>query len=126
MEAVIDLGESREVRRVGVDCLRAQEPWIFLPRRVEVSVSSNGEGWVAAGGIDVPLGENPEREAVRLRVDLPSTEITRGVRFLRVHAQNLGRLPDWHPGSPENAWLFVDEIVVEGPGGDQKSSGSEA
>jgi hypothetical protein len=117
MEAVIDLEESKEVRRVGVDCLRAQEPWIFLPRRVEVSVSSNGEVWAEAGRVEVPLGENPEKAAVRVWVDLPSTEVTGGVRFLRVHARNLGRLPDWHPGSPENAWLFVDEIVVEGSRG---------
>ena len=116
MEAVIDLGDSRDVRRVGVDCLRAQEPWIFLPRRVEVSVSSNGEAWVEAGRIEVPLREDPEKAAVRLWVDLPSTESYGSVRFLRVLARNLGRLPDWHPGSPENAWLFVDEIVLEGPG----------
>jgi len=32
LEAVLDLGGEREVRRVGVDCLRAQGPWIFPHR----------------------------------------------------------------------------------------------
>jgi hypothetical protein len=60
----------------------------------------------------VPLERNDAKEAVRVEVSAGAGP--REVRYLRVHAKNRGPLPDWHPGSPENAWLFVDEIVVEG------------
>jgi hypothetical protein len=115
MAATIDLGRVREVSRVGVDCLRAQGAWIFLPGRVEAAVSLDGETWNRVRGVDVPLQNQPELASVRVDVDLSGPEGPVPCRFLRVRARNLGPLPDWHPGSPEQAWLFVDEIVVQGP-----------
>ena len=114
LEAVIDLGGEREVRRVGVDCLRAQGPWIFLPAWVEVAISTDGEEWESLGRVDLPLEENPERVAERIEVEAPGEIEVGRVRFVRVHARNRGRLPAWHSGTPGSAWLFVDEIVVEG------------
>ncbi len=114
MEAVIDLGGLRTVSRVTVDCLRAQGPWIFLPRWVEVAASQDGREWIPAGKTEVPLEEDGEKAAVPVSVGIPQGLQGRSVRYLRVLAKNRGSLPDWHPGSPEDAWLFVDEIVVEG------------
>ena len=119
LEAVIDLGEAREVRRVGIHCLRAQEAWIFLPRWVEVAVSEDGKEWATVGRVELPLENDPETAAERIEVEVPKGAGVEGpaigaVRLLRVHARNRGPLPDWHPGAPEKAWLFVDEIVVEG------------
>jgi len=119
LEAVIDLGEARELQRVGVNCLRAQEPWIFLPRWIEVAVSDDGKEWATVGRVELPLENDPETVAERIEVEVPQGLGVEGpasgpVRFVRVHARNRGRLPEWHPGAPENAWLFVDEIVVEG------------
>lgn len=31
-------------------------------------------------------------------------------RYIKIEADNLQRLPLWHPGKGEKAWLFVDEI----------------
>jgi hypothetical protein len=114
LEAVIDLGEAKDVRRVGVDCLRAQGPWIFLPQWVEVAVSTDGERWEMVGRVELPLEEDPARSAVRIEVEVPQGPGVGPPRFVRVFARNRGPLPEWHPGSPENAWLFADEIVVEG------------
>ena len=113
MEAVIDLGEAKEVRRVSVDCLRAQGPWIFLPRWVEVAVSTDGEVWDTAGRVEVPLENNPERASVRIHLPVRQNPGLGPMRFIRVRAKCLGPLPGWHPGTPENAWLFVDEILVD-------------
>jgi hexosaminidase len=114
MEAVIQLDAPLGVRRVGVDCLRAQGPWIFLPRWVEVALSEDGQRWVSAGRTEVPLENNAGKAAVRVEVEVPTELAASKVRYLRVLARNRGQLPDWHPGSPDPAWLFVDEIVVEG------------
>ncbi len=114
LDATIDLGQPRPVRKVGVDCLRAQGPWIFLPRWVEVSVSVDGDQWTRADRTEVRLENKLEKEAVRIEVGVPSMPRADWPRFVRVRARNRGPLPEWHPGVPENAWLFVDEIVVEG------------
>ncbi|MGD2122277.1 MAG: sulfatase-like hydrolase/transferase [Gemmatimonadota bacterium] len=115
LEATIDLGTPRVVKTVGVDCLRAQEPWIFLPRWVEIALSADGREWVTAGRTEVPRERNGDKAAVRVEVTLPDLGPGEDrTRFVRVRARNHGPLPDWHPGTPENAWLFVDEIVVTG------------
>ena len=36
------------------------------------------------------------------------------VQYLRVHAENVGQCPDWHGDAGDPAWLFVDEILVNG------------
>ncbi len=114
LDATIDLGRPEEVHRIGIDCLRAQGSWIFLPQWIEASISREGEDWIPAGRTEMPLENNPERAAVRIVVDLPEGLERGDVRFIRVRARNRGPLPEWHPGTPDSAWLFVDEIVVEG------------
>lgn len=34
-------------------------------------------------------------------------------RFVRVKPLSYGIIPDWHPGKGGDAWIFVDEIVIE-------------
>jgi hexosaminidase len=118
LDATVDLGEERVVSRVYLNCLQAQGPWIFLPRSVEVFVSRDGETWRLAGKVDVPLEMVEGTGTRQLGVDMTSSSggaaSPRGVpiRFVRIHARNRGPLPQWHPGAPEPAWLFADEIVV--------------
>lgn len=75
------------------------------------------------GRIGVEVRQDSATAARTFWVDLAGPELSgqatsRGVasqrvRFLRVRARNVGTLPAWHPASPEHAWLFVDEILVE-------------
>jgi hypothetical protein len=37
----------------------------------------------------------------------------RPLRALRFHAVNYGRIPDWHPGAGGEAFIFVDELMVQ-------------
>jgi hexosaminidase len=34
-------------------------------------------------------------------------------RYIRVIAENAGKIPEGKPGAGIDAWLFVDEIIVE-------------
>ena len=44
--------------------------------------------------------------------DYVSTFSQREARFVKVNAKNIGICPEWHPGSGNRGWLFVDEIVI--------------
>ena len=105
--ATIDLGQPRPVARVALDCLQAHSAWIFLPRRVEVSTSADGESWSAAGFLETAPDPDPERRAVALEVPVAAGP----VRYVRVRAEG-HTLPEWHPGRGENAWVFADEILI--------------
>jgi arylsulfatase len=109
--ATVDMGRPVAVRRIGLDCLQAQGPWIFLPQRVEFQVSGDGSSWRELGRVEIPVTNSRERSVrmVDLRVD-PGEVV---VQHVRVIARNQ-KLPQWHGAAGEDAWIFVDEIIVEG------------
>jgi hypothetical protein len=110
LDAVVDLGTPQVVRRVGLACMQNQAPWIFLPRSVEVSVSSDGEHWQAVSRRDLPVERSDEIRAEVIVLPVDSGPI----RHVRVLADPVDPLPDWHPGAGSPSWIFADEIVVEG------------
>jgi len=108
LSATVDLGTPRAVARVVLDCLQAQEAWIFLPRQVEVRTSADGERWSLAGRLETGDERDPERRAVPLEIRVPEGP----VRYVRVVATPR-TLPSWHPGAGEDAWIFADEILIQ-------------
>jgi arylsulfatase len=111
LDAVVELGEARELTRLELDCLQSQGAWIFFPRWVEFQASADGEAWVDLGRVEVPQERGGEMRSGRFGVDVV-TELG-PVRLVRVRARNYGPLPDWHPGAGGDAWLFVDELIVD-------------
>jgi len=109
LEAVIDLGELRDVRRIGLDCLRNQVSWIFFPQAIEFAVSVDGSDWQIVHHERLATEMRSESGIRRFSADVEPA----AVRYIRVRARNLGQCPDWHVGAGGKAWLFVDEIVVE-------------
>ncbi len=51
--------------------------------------------------------------AAAYRIAFPCTFPTRSVSVLKIVVQPLAKLPAWHPGKGEPAWVFVDEIFLE-------------
>ncbi len=47
------------------------------------------------------------------RIAFPCTFPTRAVSVLKIVVQPLAKLPAWHPGKGQPAWVFVDEIFLE-------------
>lgn len=61
------------------------------------------------GATQIPQEPDPRPESRLVAIAFPPRE----VRYVRTHALNVGVCPDWHAGAGGDAWLFVDEIVVE-------------
>jgi hypothetical protein len=108
LRATVDLGRARHVGRIGLDCLQAQGPWIFLPPVVEFATSPDGDAWTVVGRVETPVERDYERRARLISVEADGSP----VRYVRVLARNQ-TLPAWHPAAGESAWIFADEIVIE-------------
>ncbi len=108
--AVVDLGSVRRVRRVAAAFLQDQNSWIFLPERIEYSLSSDGVDFITVA--EWNRGTPAADEAARIE-EFSTNRVARSARFVRVHARNAGICPPWHPYAGEKAWIFVDEIEVE-------------
>ncbi len=108
LDAVVDLGSVVDVESVRLGFLCNPDSWIFPPKRVEFSLSDDGESWRLPRTTEI---EFPAKMVAASLMDT-AADYTEKARYVRVVAKNAGILPDWHPGSGEKAWLFVDEIQV--------------
>ena len=110
LEAVIDLGRGRDVRRVTARFLEHPSAWIFPPTDVEVAVSLDGRGWTPAAAIHWPAADDFTVLAGR-EADVRFQPLR--ARYVRLSARGIGVCPPGHAGAGGKAWLFTDEIVVE-------------
>ena len=110
MEATVDMGEKKPIRRVACGFLQNSSKSVFLPARVEFSVSDDGLNFQPLGSIDSDTAKNNPDPMVKEPGLKP--EAVQG-RFIRVTARNVGPCPADHPAAGQKAWIFADEIIVE-------------
>ena len=50
-----------------------------------------------------------------LKIEPPTErkEIMRSARYIKVKAYNYGKLPEWHAGKGDDAFIFIDEIEIK-------------
>lgn len=96
VDVTIDLGEVRDIHYVGATFMMQPGPEIFLPKKVEIFVSNDGERFEKAGEVwnEVPVADKS------VLYTLFGTSVNASCRYVRYHAKQ------------DHAWLFVDEIVV--------------
>jgi predicted alpha-1,2-mannosidase len=108
--AVVDLGKIQQVRKLGAGFLQDVGSWIWMPRRVEFELSSDGHTFTPA---IVMANDVSDKDYGIVVKDLVKTISPRQARYVRVKAYKYGTIPDWHPGHGGRAWIFIDEIVIE-------------
>jgi predicted alpha-1,2-mannosidase len=108
--AVVDLGKVQEIRKLGAGFLQDVQSWIWMPRRVELEISTDGEVFTPAASIRNEVSDRQYGAIVR---DFVTRISPQQARFVRIKAQTYGPVPDWHPGYGGHAWIFVDEILIE-------------
>jgi hexosaminidase len=109
-EATIDLGEVVQIKSLTAGFLENPGSLIFFPVSVEYLISDDGVKFVSVAKTDIPpstkSGEPIIKEIAQSLGDVRA-------RFVQIKATNVGAAPDWHIARGEQAWLLVDEIIVE-------------
>lgn len=112
MVATVELDKVQTIRTVGVDCLENMRSWVFFPKSVKVEYSLDGQTWQPYGEV-----ENTQFAAVHARQE-ESVQHTFAVsgsakaKYVKITVKNYGLLPQWHISAGQQAWVFVDEIIV--------------
>lgn len=106
LEAVINLGKSETVSKVTINVLSNEGSWIYYPKNIEVLISGNGKDFKSVKQVS----SSEIKEMKGLVTVVFSKE---KAKFIKVIAQNAGKIPDGKEGAGADAWLFVDEIMVE-------------
>ena len=84
--------------------------WIWMPRRVEIELSEDGKTFGPAASMENKV---PEDRAGVVTQDFVQSITPQQARYVRIRAINFGKIPAWHPGSGGDAWIFVDEILIQ-------------
>ena len=108
----IDLGKKQVISAVTINFYEYPNAWIMLPSSVSIAVSADGETWNEFPGN--LLDGNPQNHPSEKQIVHAAIEIGTDtpIRFIKVHATNYGKLPSWHEAAGSDAWIFVDEIIV--------------
>lgn len=109
--ATVDLGKETRVESIGMNFLKDQKSWIFLPSEVTFSISKDGKTFKKIAHFNaesVAPSDNPE--IITYDYYLKGSD----VRYIKIIAKTLGELPEWHLGHEHNgrSWLFADEITI--------------
>lgn len=108
--AVVDLGQIQKVTKLGAGFLQDVGSWILMPVVVNFEVSTDGNNFVPV--LSIP-NDVPTQNYDATIKDFTETIAPRNVRYVRIRAQNFGKLPTWHAGAGGDAWIFADEIIIE-------------
>ena len=109
IEALIDLGELKEVSNVSARFLLNSPSWIFLPASVDISLSTDNENYETSKTV---VNDVNQKSTDVILKDFSANFETRKARYIKIEANSLKTCPDWHPGAGAPVWMFVDEIVV--------------
>ena len=105
-EAVLDLLEERPISEIGAGFCQDARSWIWMPRYVEFSVSSDGSSYTCVGRLETPVDSTDMTVQIWDAV-LP---VSCSARYIKVYAKNIGTIPDWHPGAGYQGYIFTDEF----------------
>ena len=110
VDLVIDFGSVLNVGKISSSFLHKPNNWAFVPLKVIFAVSMDGNNYRTVSELVSDISALEDGPLVHTFVDSFSGM---QARFLKVIAENRDTCPEGHRGAGEDAWLYVDEIIVE-------------
>lgn len=110
VEAIIDLGQETEIKRVATNAIVDMSAWIMGSTGLVVSVSDDNKKFREIAAKDIPAETNIDKKGVE------NYEITFDpvkTRYVKVVIKRSPALPKGHAGEGKAAYMFIDEIEVD-------------
>jgi predicted alpha-1,2-mannosidase len=109
-EAVIDLKATKDCRKVEIGFLQDTRAWIVMPKSLKIELSIDGQSFkeVYNQGPFLPI-EDLTTQVKKLEALFEKQQ----ARYIKIKAEQFGKLPNWHEGAGGDTHIFVDEIEVE-------------
>lgn len=105
---ILKLPENSNAKTIGVGYMSAIGAWIFSPEKITVWTSDDGDNYVEAGNVELET----ETENASTTLKNASVTLNNSANYLKIKIENLKKIPEWHDGTGQNAWLFLDEILI--------------
>lgn len=103
-EAIIDLGENISIESIDLRFFNGKGQWIYPPKSVKISLGSEQD--VLSEIIEKTIVDSADK-IIPVNLTVQKTG-----RYLKVQVERFGIIPEGRQGAGNEAWLFIDEIVV--------------
>lgn len=110
VEIDIVLKKKEPINSVLVDLLQNESSWIFLPEQILLYYYDEAQKAYLPLGKETFFSEVPSPKQCHAREIIPKQKIK--TNRLKLVLYPLKKIPAWHPGKDNHAWLFIDEIQV--------------
>lgn len=109
--AIVDMDGCGTYSSVTLGTFVFKHDWIFNPADMTVAVSKDGENFTEVASAAIRTIPNVDEGNGRQEYTLgfPATD----ARYIKVTANTVTPIPEWHTGSGKPGFLFVDEIIVK-------------
>jgi len=107
-EAIVDLGSVKPIKNISAGFVQDIRAWIWMPVEVFFYTSSDGETFNRVAH----LNHDVETDDFVVHLKELSARVNTKARFVKVKATNFGTIPIWHLGAGGEAYIFIDEIIV--------------
>lgn len=109
METIMFFKQPIPLKSVTLNVMRQVPAYIFLPQEVEIW---GGADKKSLRLLKVIKNQMPAKDEGNALVKLDAKFEPHNVSCVKIVGKNFKKLPPWHPGKGEPAWLFVDEIFL--------------
>ena len=109
-EAVVDLGKSKKIHSISVNCLQDTRSWIWMPVEVKYLGSNDSITFKPLGVITNTVSKFAEGPLIK---DFKIAINNKSFRYIKVFAKNHNICPKGHPGEGGKGFIFMDEIEVK-------------
>lgn len=109
LDAIIELSDPMEIQVLFITYGIAFDQWVLAPKRITVSTSTDGVRYTEPVEAEFAMYDGKKGEFRREARALLGEQ---NVRFIKLHVENLGVLPEKHPYAGEKSWIMVDELRI--------------
>ncbi len=111
-EAIIDMKEVKQFSEISANFLQDTRSWILFPTKVEFYISNDNINFTLVETFENKIPANDYTiQSQKLKVKTQNENSS--ARYIKIKATNFGKLPEWHLGKGDDAFIFIDEIEIK-------------
>ena len=112
LSTTVELAKPLDVESVTLRFAHNPAFWAFAPQAVTLTFSADGQSFTDTIKTLIPFDPTEQNQSEARVVELKVPVSVKGIGFIRVEAQTIGQVPDWHRAKGLKPWLMMDEIEV--------------
>jgi hypothetical protein len=99
----------RNIEKVNLTFLQDIRSWIWAPKNVSIYGSLDNKVFEFIETVSTKISDRDENvQVVEMAIPLKNNS----VKYVKVVAENLPKIPDWHLGAGNKAHIFVSEVEM--------------